>query len=113
VDTRTKIIAFEQAVDLARSKRVRWVTGAFDPLLIEHARQLRQFAEPDHSLVVIVTNPANPLLSQRARAELVAGLSIVDHVVIKDGPVHSSEPDESRISEAFIQRVMLRARPGQ
>ena len=110
MDTRNKIISFEQAVDLARRTPVRWVTGTFDPLLVEHARHLRQFAEPDHTLIVIVTNPAESLLSQRARAELVAGLSMVDHVVLKDGPAPSSDPEETRITQDFIQRVLLKSR---
>ena len=112
MDTRNKIIAFERAVELARLKQVRWVTGTFDPLLMEHAQHLRQFAETDRLLIVIVSNPAQPLLSQRARAELVAALSMVDHVVMKNGPAPSSDPDETRITEDFIQRVLLKSRLG-
>ena len=110
MDTRTKIIGFEEAVNLARFKQVRWVTGAFDPLLAQHARQLREFAPPDQSLIVIVTNIANSLLSQRARAELVAGLSMVDHVVMKSGPEASRDPDETRIAQEFIGRVLAKSR---
>lgn len=110
VDTRKKIVAFEHAVELARLKQVRWVTGTFDPLLVQYARHLQQFAEPDHILIVIVTNPVQPLLSQRARAELVAALSVVDHVVLKNAPVASTDPDETRMTEAFIQRVLLKSR---
>ncbi|MDQ6759179.1 MAG: hypothetical protein M3Z32_04840 [Acidobacteriota bacterium] len=110
VDTRRKIITFEQAVNLARLQQVRWVTGTFDPLLAEHAQRLREFIEPGHILVVIVANPPRPLLSQRARAELVAALSMVDHVVMKDGPAQFSEPDDARIREEFIQHVLLKSR---
>ena len=109
MDTRGKIISFEEAVNLARSKQVRWVTGAFDPLLAEHARQLRGFAQPDQTLIVVISNIEAPLLSQRARAELVAGLSMVDHVVMKGGPADSRDPDEARIAEQFIARVVARS----
>ncbi len=110
MDTRQKIITFEQAVNLARLQQVRWVTGTFDPLLAEHAQRLRDFTKPGHILVVIVTSSPRPLLSQRARAELVAALSVVDHVVMKDGPGHFSEPDDTRIKEDFIQHVSLKSR---
>ena len=44
---------------------------------------------PDGILIVEITNPARPLLAQRARAELVAALEMVDYVVLKDGPAAS------------------------
>jgi hypothetical protein len=47
--------------------------------------------------VVEVTNPAQPLLAQRARAELVAALSMVDYVVLGDGEARRRTP----ISRAF------------
>ena len=85
------------------------MTGAFDPMLVEHAQQLRQWAQPGQSLIVIVTNIVDPLLSQRARAELVAALSMVDHVVMKSGPPVSRDPDETRIAQEFIGRVLARS----
>ena len=109
VDTRNKIVDFEEAVNLARSQEVRWVTGAFDPLLAEHAQQLRTFAQRDRLLIVVVTNIEKPLLSQRARAELVAALSIVDYVVMKDGPATLREPDEMVISQEFTSRVLAKS----
>lgn len=111
MDTRAKIIPFEQAVHLASRNLVRWVTGTFDPLLAEHAQHLRDFARAGHMLIVIVSNPVQPLLSQRARAELVAALSVVDHVVMKAGRAPSTDPDETRITERFIQHVLSKSRP--
>ena len=55
-------------------------------------------------LVVEVTNPAQALLGQRARAELVAALSMVDYVVMGDG-----DRDTDRdITERFIEHVLQR-----
>lgn len=110
MDTRTKIIAYEEAVKLAHLSPVRWVSGHFDPMLAEHARRLRDFAQPGSLLIVVVTNPAEPLLSQRARAELVAALSMVDHVVMKNGTQPSGDPDGSRITHAFIEHVLSKSR---
>jgi hypothetical protein len=55
-------------------------TGHFDPLLVEHALLLGEFARPGVWLVVVVTPSRNALLSVRARAELVASLAAVEHV---------------------------------
>jgi glycerol-3-phosphate cytidylyltransferase-like family protein len=57
------------------------VTGYFDPLLAAHARELAALPRP---LLVAVLPRAGELLSQRARAELVAGLRVVDYVVIAE-----------------------------
>ena len=43
LDTRNKIIGFEEAVAIAERQPVRWVTGHFDPLLVQHARRVREF----------------------------------------------------------------------
>jgi len=61
---------------------------------------------PGRLLVAKVTNPAQPLLAQRARAELVAALSLVDFVVLGDG-----EPGaDSDVTEHFIEHVLQRHR---
>ena len=57
---------------MTRDQAVDWFTGHFDPLLAEHADLLHQAASNGHALIVEITNPARPLLSLRARAELVA-----------------------------------------
>ncbi|MCE5307367.1 MAG: hypothetical protein LLG20_06975 [Acidobacteriales bacterium] len=56
------------------------MAGHFDPLLIEHVRMLGDFARPEALLVVVVAPSENPLLTVRARAELVAALAAVDYV---------------------------------
>jgi glycerol-3-phosphate cytidylyltransferase-like family protein len=87
-----------------RGQPAQWVAGHFDPLLAEHVGRLRQYAKSDGPLVVEITNPARPLLAQRARAELVAALGMVDYVVLKDSQGASDDAD---IRERFIQRVLL------
>jgi glycerol-3-phosphate cytidylyltransferase-like family protein len=65
------------------------VTGHFDVLLAGHVRELYQ-VHPDTSprkLLVVVIPPREPVLSNRARAEMVAALGVVDYVV-------TAEPDD-------------------
>jgi hypothetical protein len=120
VDTRTKIVtADEAAVRIARNGRpARIVTGFFDPLLAEHAQRLEELAAPDRTLVALIRTPANALLSARARAELVAGVGVVDLVVIEEGEntlarlggdeaVREESADERR-ARAFIEHVRTR-----
>ncbi len=78
-------------------------------MLAEHAQQLWAFAQPDQSLIVIISNIERPLLSQRARAELVAALGMVDHVVMKEGRATSLDSEEARISQEFIGRVLAKS----
>ena len=106
MDTRSKIISLEEARRRASDSPALWVAGHFDPLLAEHARKLRERAAPGQTLVVEITNPENPLLPQRARAELVAALEAVDYVVLGNG-AHSSD---ASITERFIQHVLQRHR---
>lgn len=91
-------------------KAVCWVSGHFDPLLAEHVRRLRECARPGKLLAVEVTEPRRPLLAQRARAELVAALSMVDYVVLSDQPPSDEAGPELAITEKFIQHVLSRHR---
>jgi bifunctional ADP-heptose synthase (sugar kinase/adenylyltransferase) len=86
LDTRKKILTAAQAVETVRrlraeGSRVGFATGWFDPLIAAHARRLEQLRDGATRLVVIVTDPSQPILRARARAELVAALSVVDFVV--------------------------------
>jgi len=67
-------------------------------------RRLAGQREPGQALVVVVTDPPQPLLAQRARAELVAALSMVDYVVLGDGDAGA----DADISERFIEHVLER-----
>jgi bifunctional ADP-heptose synthase (sugar kinase/adenylyltransferase) len=62
------------------------VTGSFDVVLAADARELAEIRarQPDRPLVVVVLPLSPELLPQRARAELVAALRMVDYVVTAD-----------------------------
>lgn len=68
----------------ARSRGVpgALVIGYFDPMLAAHARRLRACRASAGLLVVLIESPENPLLPAPARANLLAGLSSVDYVVL-------------------------------
>jgi bifunctional ADP-heptose synthase (sugar kinase/adenylyltransferase) len=104
LDTRTKIIPRNEIEERLQSRTATRISGHFDPLLAEHVRRLAEAREPGRPLVVEVTNPAQPILAQRARAELVAALSMVDFVVLGDGQAGV----DADITEGFIQHVLLR-----
>jgi glycerol-3-phosphate cytidylyltransferase-like family protein len=102
VDTRAKIIDRKQAPAVAV-----WIAGHFDPLLAEHARMLRDVKSLGCLLVVEIVNPARPLLAQRARAELVAGLADVDYVVLGES-VSDGAPD-SGLTCRLMEHVRRRS----
>jgi bifunctional ADP-heptose synthase (sugar kinase/adenylyltransferase) len=110
LDTRSKIISYQQARQRFQDQPCQWVTGHFDPLLAEHVTRLRQNLTPGRLLVVEVTNPAQPLLPQRARAELVAALAMVDYVVLRNDDSTPAAEEDSSITERFIKRVQRRHR---
>ena len=111
MDSRSKIVARDEIEGRLENDRLknggaRWVSGHFDPLLAEHAERLAEARQPGRVLVVEVTNPAEPLLGQRARAELVAALSMVDFVVMGEG----SAAMDADIRERFVEHVLRRHR---
>ena len=91
-----------------RGRPAQWVAGFFDPLLAEHVRELRKCAAPDRILVVEVTNPPKPLLPQKARAELVAALAMVDYVVMGNGQSVAEALGDAQITRGFIEHVLRR-----
>ena len=110
MDTRAKIISVEEARDIAGEKEVHWISGHFDPLLAEHAAMIHANAEAGRLTIVEVTNPVQPLLPLRARAELVAALAQVDYVVMSDQ--RADEPDED-VTRRFIHHVRQRVNGAQ
>ena len=81
VDTRSKILTLRAVAGLPRPLTL--VTGYFDVLLAEHARELQQVRDRTplaKLLVALVTYPGE-LLDGQSRAELVAALRMVDYVV--------------------------------
>ena len=66
------------------------VAGYFDVVLAAHARDLERVRNgtTEASLMVVLLPLSGSLLSQRARAEMVAGLGMVDYVVtVAEGSV--------------------------
>ena len=90
VDTRNKILISNNEPPWPEFDRpLAVVTGYFDVLRAEHVRELqhaRDAAGAAMLLVMVLPNPA-AVLSQRARAELVAALRIVDRVLMTDAAV--------------------------
>ena len=90
MDTRTKIISLDEALRL-RSEGRRWAlaAGAFDVLQAAHVRFLREIRSDGALLLVAVYDDASvgkPVLPEQARAQLVAALAAVDHVILWPGP---------------------------
>ena len=73
-------------------------------------RRLRQCAVPAKLLAVEVMEPLRPLMSQRARAELLAALQMVDYVVLSDLPLSDEAGADAFISQTFIENVLSRHR---
>lgn len=109
MDTRSKIIPLEEARERRRYQSTSWLAGHFDPLLAEHVRRLHEQFAPGRLLIVEVTNPKQPLLPQRARAELVAALSMVDYVVLGNGAGESPGIDGA-VTQRFVENVLRRHR---
>jgi bifunctional ADP-heptose synthase (sugar kinase/adenylyltransferase) len=110
VDTRTKIVPAEEAARIAASGAFV-VSGYFDPVLAWHAARLQELKRDGAALLVLIASPPAPILPARARAELLAGLKIVDYVCeAPDGmAAHFSLADEDRHKrEELIDHVVAR-----
>jgi bifunctional ADP-heptose synthase (sugar kinase/adenylyltransferase) len=82
LDTRQKVLSPDEvAAALDKTDKLTVFVGHFDPLTVEHARQLIKLRRSNGLTVVIVTDPPEPILPQRARAELAAALHTVDYVI--------------------------------
>ena len=89
--TRRKIVSAESA-----PPGCTVVTGYFDVLQADDARDLAALPRP---LIAVVLPLAGELLPQRARAELAAGLRMIDYVVLAgqsgaDALVESLRPSQ-------------------
>jgi bifunctional ADP-heptose synthase (sugar kinase/adenylyltransferase) len=84
MDTRSKILTPDAARRLTPPLTV--ATGYFEILRAELVRELCEAREraAGSALAAVVLPLANAALDQRARAELAAGLRMVDYVVIAD-----------------------------
>ena len=115
MDTRAKIIERAAAERIAGGDgaRLTVVTGYFDPLTAAHAVRLAEIAATAEALLVVVRTPERPLLPARARAELVAALSAVNHVVVEEGDIAwiaqlpSALLDGEEIADALRTRDLI------
>ena len=87
MDTRRKILTPETALALDLARPLVLVSGYFDVLRAEHARELESVRSRSGAITLMVAVLPLPgeLLNQRARAELVAAIRVVDYVVTADG----------------------------
>jgi len=79
LDTRIKIIDAAQAAVIANAGATV-VSGYFDPMIASHAERLAALKPDGSQLLVLISTPPDPILPALARAQLVAGLSVVDFV---------------------------------
>jgi len=102
MDTRGKIVNEAQARRIAASGATV-VRGYFDPMTAAHAVRLKELKREGSPLLVLIATPPKPILDPQARAQLVAGLAVVNHV----GPscpglepdVALEQEDEGRLQE--------------
>jgi D-beta-D-heptose 7-phosphate kinase/D-beta-D-heptose 1-phosphate adenosyltransferase len=99
-DTRRKVLSLEAARRVCRrarreGRRVVFTNGCFDLLHPGHVRYLARARAAGDLLVVGVNSdrsvkrlkgPGRPVQNEAARAEVVAALAAVDHVVVFDAP---------------------------
>ncbi len=117
MNTRTKIVPFEEAQRIA-SAGATVVSGYFDPLLASQAERLQGLKREGAPLLVLIHDPSVPILPGSARAELVAGLAVVDHVVYQPvypqgesiTPDHRLDREHETCLEELIERVHARQR---
>jgi len=112
LDTRTKIIDADHAARIAEAGATV-VSGYFDPMIASHAERLATLKRPAAPLLVLITTPPDPILSALARAQLVAGLSVVDYVCDAPGglaPEFALEAEHAGLLTQLIDHVHTRQR---
>ncbi len=103
MDTRTKIVSAAEAARIA-AEGASAVSGYFDPLLAGHAERLRELKRPGAPLLVLIADPEDPILPARARAELVAGLAVVDYVTVDYAAESGAIVPHVRLEDEDLQR---------
>jgi len=101
MDTRSKILTADAARALAGPLTV--VTGYFDVLRAEHARELESIRHRSdaRALLVLVLPNASEVFDIGARARMVAALRVVDYVVVAD------QPDSGALLEALSPQTVI------
>ena len=112
MDTRTKIIDAAQAARIAHAGATV-VSGYFDPMIASHAEHLATLKREGTPLLVLVATPPDAILPALARAQLIAGLSVVDYVCdAPDGlaPQIHLEDEHTELLTKLIDHVHSRQR---
>lgn len=113
----SKVVTTEQLVPLlaqarTQGKRIVFTNGCFDLMHVGHTRYL-QAAKALGDLLVVGVNsdasvkslnksPDRPIVPESQRAEVLAALGCVDHVVL------FAEPDPSRLIRAVQPDVLVK-----
>jgi hypothetical protein len=90
MDTREKIIAFDDVGSLLTRGNWSIIIGLFDPLTLEQAKRLEQVAATGNKVLAVIDPGENTLLPSDARACLVAALRSVAAITIV-------EPERARL----------------
>ncbi len=112
MDTRTKIIDAAQAARVAQAGATV-VSGYFDPMIASHAERLATLKREGTPLLVLVATPPDAILPALARAQLVAGLSVVDYVCDAPNGIPSQiqlEDEHADLLTKLIDHVHARQR---
>ncbi len=112
MDTRTKIIDATQAALIAQDGATV-ISGYFDPLIASHAERLAGLKREGAPLLVLVATPPEAILPPLARAQLIAGLSVVDYVCATPGgmaPQIHLEDEHAELLTRLIDHVHARQR---
>jgi len=80
LDTRSKILTAEEA--LRKFPGAVYATAYFDPMLAGNAQRIAELVDGGRTVVVVITDPPEPILPARSRAELAASLRNTAAVVI-------------------------------
>lgn len=97
----------------AEGLHVQVASGWFDPLLAASAEILAAWKQPGARLLVLLADPPEAILSQRARMEMVAALRVVDAVApaAEAGELNVDRdfgPDHEMLRAGFVNHVLKR-----
>lgn len=82
-------------------------------MVASHAESLTALKEPGKPLLVLITAPPDPILDNLARAQLVAGLAVVDYVCAEPqglAPRISLDREHANRLARLIEHVHARQR---
>jgi glycerol-3-phosphate cytidylyltransferase-like family protein len=104
MDTRSKILTLESALALDPPRPLVLVAGLFDVLRTTHVcdlAEVRRRASAGALMAVVLPDSA-AVLNQRARAELVAALRVIDYVLA------AQDADLDRVAAALHPAAVVR-----